>query len=343
MNTDSQPRHFASHLLDDMRSQRASREQSKRGQPALDWVESVLHQAVHFVMPEGGRLFDDGRRALDVDARLAYPVVALEYGINMAADNRLFGELMLACPERVAIGVDFRQYASRPSWMVAWEWELQRRNFDINNCILAMSAAKLDGSWLVVPAAICFDTSKFHDERSIREESKKPNPTFQLLQSGGWNGSLSKGGYASMIMPLVPEYLEALVRQDGQLKAYARVMADLNDEELAVLEFIEAMSCSNVRAEVSSPAPKFLNKKRAKKGKTPIFEYRTLTIDLPQPQTIRGEESLPSGRASPRIHLRRGHVRRLPEKKIWVNAAVIGSKEKGVVHKDYGLNMRAQQ
>jgi hypothetical protein len=41
--------------------------------------------------------------------------------------------------------------------------------------------------------------------------------------------------------------------------------------------------------------------------------------------------------ASPRVHLRRGHIRRLPGKNIWVNATIVGNSDLGVVIKDYSV------
>nr|MCF1501516.1 hypothetical protein [Allorhizobium sp. Av2] len=53
---------------------------------------------------------------------------------------------------------------------------------------------------------------------------------------------------------------------------------------------------------------------------------------------MRGEGTGGGSHASPRLHLRRGHLRRLPEKTVWVRAAMIGAaSETGTVTKDYRL------
>jgi len=103
---------------------------------------------------------------------------------------------------------------------------------------------------------------------------------------------------------------------------------------LSLLEFLEALSCTNVEASIHQPAsPK--NAQRIKSHKLPIYETKVLTIKA-------GKESLSSvgngvkgSHQSPRQHLRRGHIRRLEKGNIWVNSCVVGSKENGVIDKQY--------
>lgn len=46
--------------------------------------------------------------------------------------------------------------------------------------------------------------------------------------------------------------------------------------------------------------------------------------------------------ASPREHLRRGHIRRLEDgRKFWINAAVVAAGNGGKIHKDYGIRRAA--
>lgn len=92
------------------------------------------------------------------------------------------------------------------------------------------------------------------------------------------------------------------------------------------------MACSNVRPMEHQPA-EALNRKRQKAGKMPLVTYKTLEIIAPSGRT----ESVASGgtHASPRVHLRRGHIRRLSDgRTVWVQACVVGQKH-GMVVKDY--------
>lgn len=99
-----------------------------------------------------------------------------------------------------------------------------------------------------------------------------------------------------------------------------------------LLTFLSALQCNNTRPEIIK-APKFINTKRKKKGLTPIFEYKVLTIDTQSTGSSQGAGK--GTHASPRVHLRRGHIRRLIDKIVWVNPCVVGDKSKGVIHKDY--------
>lgn len=107
---------------------------------------------------------------------------------------------------------------------------------------------------------------------------------------------------------------------------------------LNVFALMECLSCSNIEY-IDNPAPRFINEKRMKKGKAPFYTYKTLHIkigDNENAQTVPGSGS----HASPRMHLRRGHVRTLSDgRKIWVQHCIVGSKDDGIVEKDYMLSL----
>lgn len=99
----------------------------------------------------------------------------------------------------------------------------------------------------------------------------------------------------------------------------------------ALTQFVAATRCSNVQTEMQLP-PEKLNRKRAAAGKVPFFSYHVLKLE---PARASSSQAGLGSHASPRVHLRRGHVRRLPQKLAWVNACVVGNKALGMVSKDY--------
>lgn len=101
--------------------------------------------------------------------------------------------------------------------------------------------------------------------------------------------------------------------------------------------FLSALNCSNVRKVEHHPAPK-IQLARAKRGKMPLFSFWTLELELER-LTERAQGW--GTHASPRLHLRRGHARQYtPGKWTWVQPAVIGNKQIGMVHKDYAASHR---
>ena len=106
---------------------------------------------------------------------------------------------------------------------------------------------------------------------------------------------------------------------------------DYYDEVSALMCFLNALQCSNVKIERSET-----KKSKKVKAALPFDTYHILTIDTGRNGS--GQSSGCGGdHRSPREHLRRGHIRRLESgRKVWVNATVVAAnKGAGVVKKDY--------
>lgn len=99
-----------------------------------------------------------------------------------------------------------------------------------------------------------------------------------------------------------------------------------------VFLFLEALQCSNVQVR-DNPPPKALVRQQKRRGQVPMFSFKTLHIDT-------GDKEIKTNKGgkheSPRLHFRRGHVRRLTSgKKTWVSPCMVGDASKGQVFKDY--------
>lgn len=100
--------------------------------------------------------------------------------------------------------------------------------------------------------------------------------------------------------------------------------------------WLAVMCCSNVVTEDHKP-PKFANRQRIAKKKPPLVTYKTLVIQAPG-ESCSDNEPQGGTHASPRQHLRRGHIRRLADgRTVWVNSCVVGKAENGAVIKDYAV------
>jgi len=100
----------------------------------------------------------------------------------------------------------------------------------------------------------------------------------------------------------------------------------------SALELIEALSCNNVSAEIVERIDPAVNARRRRQRKLALYETRVLVVKVGEQVHAIGA---PMGdRDGPREHLRRGHIRRLPDgRKTWVQACVVGSRALGVVKK----------
>lgn len=125
------------------------------------------------------------------------------------------------------------------------------------------------------------------------------------------------------------------------IEAYDRVRATRGDEWLEedlarcfepLLAFCLTVNCQNVQTAAIAPPAK-LNAKRIKNGKPPLDSYHVLVLPG-------GDDGDPQGggafRNGPRVHWRRGHLRRLGEGRVvWVRHALVGNRALGQVQKEY--------
>ncbi len=81
-----------------------------------------------------------------------------------------------------------------------------------------------------------------------------------------------------------------------------------------------------------SVAQTFTNRRKLAQGKMPAYDWRTVVIEPSQARRPHQGGS----HASPRLHDRRGHLRRLKSgKNVWVRPHKVGDASKGVIFHDY--------
>jgi hypothetical protein len=137
-------------------------------------------------------------------------------------------------------------------------------------------------------------------------------------------------------------YLDRTVKVNGRVgikvippenKIMGFEMTDYDNEVGALFGLLNVLSCRNVHTEKSLPKKTGIAMNAGKKNAVPFDAYHYLVIDTPKSST---PATIGMGHASPREHLRRGHIRRLADgRRIWVNATVVSAGGGGVVTKTY--------
>lgn len=102
------------------------------------------------------------------------------------------------------------------------------------------------------------------------------------------------------------------------------------------LLLMKILKCTNVTTQTEVFPPK-VNKKRQASGKILGFDKHILRIK-PSNSTHAGE-SLGGTHNSPRLHFRRGHIRHWKDGLIWVRECMVGNRVKGIVEKDYQVEV----
>jgi hypothetical protein len=280
-----------------------NRKGNERFIEVIDWVCDRAVKAEKFVMPNGGQIFDSGLKALPDKLNLPFPEIVLEYfcvkvdggrvGDGLASEI-LGEEFINAAPKRIV-------YACQK---------------DVGIAVFSLVETKFPSeqqTWLFMPFGALV--------------SKKHNVTIHHNPLEGINKPLIEG-----VTVAYQDFSGLAIKKYGDdWEKYAAI--DLNDEIMAVLSLLEALSCKNVSTE-KLPTRK-LNKGAQKRGVLDFDEYHVLTIN--RTSTDVGVGLGGGSHRSPREHLRRGHIRRLPHGNIWVNSTVVNPNVGGKINKVYEL------
>lgn len=114
------------------------------------------------------------------------------------------------------------------------------------------------------------------------------------------------------------------VYPEGATKHQATMMA------LAIIRVLLERLETQQTAYQPTVKQSFTNRRKVAQGKKPSYDWRTVTVS-PRPKS----DSLGGTHASPRAHDRRGHWRRMGEKKVWVRPHRVGDPAHGQVFHDY--------
>ena len=118
----------------------------------------------------------------------------------------------------------------------------------------------------------------------------------------------------------------------------------VNDDEPVDKELAELMLAQvgvwyglmdrRIEAYIPTVRDTFTNRRKIQQGKAPTYDWTTVYIEPAKPRS----DSKGGTHASPRLHDRRGHLRRLTTgKNVWVKACKVGDASKGAIFHDYKI------
>lgn len=264
-----------------------------------------IKKAQHFSLPDGGRIFENQLKGLYGVGRLhlPYPVIT----ISCATRKDLgYSKLLIVC---------------------------EQHDGDPYNCLstiigkprtTASAADKLSDP--LMPRI----SVNAYDYNSLGEWV--PCPAFGFIPVEECITGNSESVKLSISAGSVNEHAHnEYMKISGSIEeCLGHAYADAMSNTTVVLELLEALSCSNIEIESTGAPRRSLAKKRT------LFETKHLVLKRPAVSSKSSSEVLGRGN-SPRAHLRRGHIRRLPKGNIWVNACAVGDVKNGFLHKDYGV------
>ena len=294
--------------------------QSFEARKLFSGVTESLRAAPKFLLPDGGRVMEDENSVsrLYDQMRLPFACVALEYEAHGAIDV----SIETRSSKRIALCWDLSQ------GVPAYLQNVLGCDSSPRKTLAVQSLSFLDDhkTWLPIMGLLTIDLDEPIVKGTVAQHTKT-SPEFVDLTKHRFKEQRASTLVSSFSMKVHPYLAEELTAPLSDERNIANLSADSSDELLAMISFAALTSCANVEFDVV-PAVKMLNKKRAAKGKEPFYDVRVLMLSGQgyQGSTQSGGASAgAAGHASPRTHLRRGHVRRLPEKNVWVNASVINA------------------
>lgn len=265
----------------------------------------LMHHAEKFVMPEWGRIFE--KDELDVVAdvpavnRLPYPVVACEFSCDYALHNNI-GPGELPSSKRIALMAEREALtALAPS---------------ITEMMVMDNAGE---GFMVLP--ICyFDSMNFWSPPASAGWCRRE-----------WHPRETKADLCVSPLGLV-SYAHFATPDERTVRA----VKDFSDEVICACHLLLALGMERTTS-TTIEAPHKLNKKRKRNNKPPIYEYKVLDIVADIMESPRVTAGKPEGKhASPRMHKRRGHIRRLSAERVtWVRNTIVGKPGAGEIRKDY--------
>lgn len=327
---------YSKQILEFFETDPESRDQISNGGSTLNELLSLLDRSIKFILPERGEILasyntEDGeinafqKEWVDL-MYIPYPIVTFEIPFTYH-DNEQISQiegLHHQVPAEKRVALCWNPKHDDP--------EIRKINeivnkYNFTNCNYTIGD---DCS----PEGFCIVVF-FFDEKT-KKWSFTPAGAF-LPYSLNMNNDLEGALYGREIN-LFPFYIDLLYRyyDFNFTPIKSQIWLDLNQEIWSVLQVCCVLNCDNINTRTIEPPAK-QQKSRLRKGLKPLYSYKVLTIKA-SGSGYENMYAVGTGQGgSKRTHFRRGHLRRYPDKTVWVKPAIVGANNVGMVDKDYRI------
>lgn len=336
-NDHVQALNYCAHAIEDLlETEEMFRKIAPKSVPVIQNIIKMLQSSIKFILPNCCNLIDpEEMRQAHLDLiRLPFPCVAFEAPWEKEDEG----------PQKIG---DFTQTPATKRIALCWEALPEYEILPGLNKILNHFP---EGGVFILPIYWGPELKKWtvamggafvpyeNEAQTLAFDKQMPATRIAHAAKVEAGQATQKGmQFKSEPFYVLPELYEYAVSTYGSKeKAYAQIILDSHDETMVLIQACSVINCANVTtAEVAAPLA--LNKKRREKGKQPFFSYKVLQITEDRKNS--GQSGAKGQHSSPRMHLRRGHLRRLENKTVWVRPAMINAESKnGVVLKDYAVS-----
>jgi len=298
-----------------------------RSADRLRQLSSVLKDAQKFLLPNRCELLDPdsiGQAHLDL-LRLPYPCVALEVPWDGEVNGDFGGMAQLPATQRIALCWEAGPDVPPPFGPRSG---LPGTSGEVGVCILPINRFAGRGKWKV----FCFGAFLPRGGHLIPRADADLSGLALRMDEARREAGLgnTKHFWQPELFKFLPEIYDGHVSQLGVEKAQFAFSADIEDYVSTAVQTCAVLNCSNV-VTTDLPPPAELNRRRLAKAEVPFFSYKVLTLSTRK--NARSNEGAGGTHTSPRSHLRRGHMRQLPGRSVYVRHTMVGGH--GLVQKDY--------
>lgn len=336
---------YCAHAIEDLYQQAKLMKSIRafQSEEVIKYIINMLEKSVKFILPNCAQLVlddDNDIKQSHMDLmRLPFPCVSFEAPWDMAKELHQYDDFIKQqnAPKRIALCWDTdSEFEPVPDLLR----QILERFSGGGVFVLPIFWGELLKQWEVSVAGIFIPFCN----QVKRDDEIKTLPASEIAVNALRNAGMIKStGKEPTIEAepfiVLPEMFNRLIEGYKSIEqALAQILLESRDEGKMLIQACSVLNCSNVET-WNLHAPDTLNLQRKKKGKQPFFSYKILQL---KESMMSSAKSASGTHASPRTHLRRGHIRRYKDNKTtWVRASIVNKdSERGKVDKDYAITAK---